>query len=254
MSYHRLIDLVEPQLYHPVSLDRNPAPKPRRCFDRYGAYGPKVKITTYTHIAFQSSSPVYTLRLRELLPKQRIATVVKKHYTIFHHGRDRHKSRYILLCLAQHGCILSDRHLRRILAKKKLCRRKFFDIDDVASFVNNELKGSGQQFGYRFMWRKLKDNGLNARKDDVRLIIPCLDPEGVVSRMTWIQCSFPGTITSSVRPEDDFQVVDYRSCTNSRLCMELGRIRLTSDRENWRTKRILMRTSIPYDDDMFQLC
>ncbi|ELT92160.1 hypothetical protein CAPTEDRAFT_215021 [Capitella teleta] len=88
----------------------------------------------------------------------------------------------ILRCLAQHGCNISDRRLRRILAKKKLCRRKFSDIDDVASFVNNDLKDSGQQHGYRFMWQKLKDNGLNARNDDVRVIIRCLDPEGVVFR------------------------------------------------------------------------
>ncbi|ELT98289.1 hypothetical protein CAPTEDRAFT_192889 [Capitella teleta] len=93
--------------------------------------------------------------------------------------KELERDRDILRCLAQHGCILSDRHLRRILAKKKLGRKKSSDIDDVASFVNTELEGSGQQHGYRFMWQKLKNNGLNARKDDVRLSIRCLDPEGV---------------------------------------------------------------------------
>ncbi|ELT87582.1 hypothetical protein CAPTEDRAFT_209784 [Capitella teleta] len=115
----------------------------------------------------------------------------------------------ILRCLAQHGRILSDRHLRRILTKKKLGRKKFSDIDDVTSFVNNELKGSGQQHGYRFMWQKLKDNGLNAQKDDVRLIIWCLDPEGVVFsyRLEVKASDAPALLNGDFWPEEDMDAI-----------------------------------------------
>ncbi|ELU00852.1 hypothetical protein CAPTEDRAFT_194425 [Capitella teleta] len=211
--------------------------------------------------------------------------------------------RDILRCLAQHGCILSVRHLRRIFAKKKLCRRKFSDIDDVASFVNNELKISGQQHGYRFMWQKLKDNGLNAPKDDVRLIIRCLDPEGVVFRKArklhrvnitprvtelysahrwvrqfeciweqlrnqcaeyWIVFLFNLEDTGNFAGDFDKKRPELRGNPSGRPLVMYEFPSLFGARSNQtdiisgelenQEDLVLMRTSVPADDDMFQLC
>ena len=88
----------------------------------------------------------------------------------------------ILICLAHCGSILSERHLRRILSSRKLFRRDFSEIDEVAVFIHKQLATSGLLHGYRWMWQKLLDNGLRARREDVRLIMKCLDPSGVVFR------------------------------------------------------------------------
>uniref|UniRef100_X2A7L5 Uncharacterized protein n=1 Tax=Capitella teleta TaxID=283909 RepID=X2A7L5_CAPTE len=169
-----------------------------------------------------------------------------------------------LPCLAQHGCILSDRHLRRIVAKKKLRRRKFSDVDDVASFVNNELKGSGQQHGYSFMWQKLKDNSLNAQIDDVRLIIRCLDPEGVVFRKA--RKLHRVNITPRVRTlfGTSMERPELRGLPSGRPLVMYEFPSLYGARSNQtdiisgelenQEDLVLMRTSVPADDDMFQLC
>lgn len=62
-----------------------------------------------------------------------------------------------------------------------LRKRDFSDIDKVFVFIRNELSQSSQH-GYRWMHQKLVENGLVARKEDVRLILTYLDPEGVATR------------------------------------------------------------------------
>ena len=59
-----------------------------------------------------------------------------------------------------HGIVLSDRHLRRILKRLGLYRRKYTShVLDVGAFILKELEGSGKQNGYRWLHRKCLING-----------------------------------------------------------------------------------------------
>ena len=74
----------------------------------------------------------------------------------------------------------SQRHLRRLLTGMNLSRRKHYsDIGEVVLYIHKLLKGSGKLHGYRWMYHKCQLHGYNVRKEDVRLILSCLDPEGV---------------------------------------------------------------------------
>src|SRR5277367_1404371 len=86
----------------------------------------------------------------------------------------------ILAC--RHSMFVSGRHLRRILSKLKLHRGKgFSDFQSVVEFVEDQLKGSVTG-GYRWMHLKCIQAEFVVRKDDVRLIMKALDPEGVELR------------------------------------------------------------------------
>lgn len=89
---------------------------------------------------------------------------------------------HVLIALATHGIIVSKRHLRRILRKLNLSRRKnYSDIGEVAVFISNCVT-SGQQHGYRWLFHKCESHGFKVRKEDVRLILAALDPAGSVAR------------------------------------------------------------------------
>lgn len=89
--------------------------------------------------------------------------------------------REILSALAHNqGIILSQRHLRRILSRHSLGRRKnFSDIGDVVLYINETL-ANGNKHGYRWMFNKLELHGMRVRKEDVRVILQALDPEGAL--------------------------------------------------------------------------
>ena len=53
---------------------------------------------------------------------------------------------------------------------------------DVITFVEEQLRQSGRQHGYRWMANKCKMMGLTCTQDDVRIILRTLDPEGVKQR------------------------------------------------------------------------
>jgi hypothetical protein len=81
-----------------------------------------------------------------------------------------------------HGVVISQRHLRRILKKCNLCRRRnFSDIGEVILFIHDTLS-SGEKHGYRWMYHKCEAHGLKVRKEDVRLILSILDQEGASFR------------------------------------------------------------------------
>ena len=81
-----------------------------------------------------------------------------------------------------HRVCLSERQVRRLLAKKQIRRRQFSSLEEVSGFVANELKGSGRLLGYRAMFEKCKLEGFSVRKEDVRIILQELDYEGVSAR------------------------------------------------------------------------
>ncbi|KAJ8314675.1 hypothetical protein KUTeg_006825 [Tegillarca granosa] len=82
-----------------------------------------------------------------------------------------------------HGYSLSKRHLIRILHKEGLYRHKNpTDIMDVLEFIKEEQRKSGVLHGYRWMYQKCKEKGINALKEKVRLLMRVLDPESVELR------------------------------------------------------------------------
>ncbi|EDO46933.1 predicted protein [Nematostella vectensis] len=85
--------------------------------------------------------------------------------------------------LFDHGIQLSERQIKRILAKQSLGRRRFSDFDDIIKTIEDELKGSGSIVGYRTMWQKLiVDHQLSVSKEFVRNALLILDPDGVERR------------------------------------------------------------------------
>lgn len=90
-----------------------------------------------------------------------------------------HYTHIIQMLAQEQRIIISLRHLKRILRELGLVRRKMYsDIAEVVEFVGNELKTSGKLHGYRWMTEKCRLNNLRCRKEDVRLILKTLDPEG----------------------------------------------------------------------------
>jgi hypothetical protein len=84
----------------------------------------------------------------------------------------------VLSLSSNHGILLSQRHLRRILKDLDLNKRSnYSDIGDVTLFIHDTLL-SGQKHGFRWMYHKCESHGLKVRKEDVRLILACLDPVG----------------------------------------------------------------------------
>ena len=88
----------------------------------------------------------------------------------------------IFMLTNAHGIELSERHLKRILALNNFRRRTYTNLADVVQFIEQQLQGSGQLHGYRIMHAKCRQNGLRVRKEDVRVILKCLDPTGVTAR------------------------------------------------------------------------
>ena len=82
----------------------------------------------------------------------------------------------------QHGFIISLRHLARRLRIMGIGRRRYCDVADVLLFIHNELEGSGQLHGYRWMYQKCLDHNLCVRKEDVRLILDTLCPNSTLAR------------------------------------------------------------------------
>ncbi|MGH0117567.1 UNVERIFIED_CONTAM: hypothetical protein FKN15_005069 [Acipenser sinensis] len=82
----------------------------------------------------------------------------------------------ILASIALHGFILSKRHLIRILKVNGLFRCRFSDLQEVIDFITDQLRGPGRLHGYRWMYVKYLEHGIQVRKEDVKLILAELDP------------------------------------------------------------------------------
>ena len=86
----------------------------------------------------------------------------------------------------QHASEISLSTLKRWIKSKGIKRRPLSGIRSSQSVIFNavqeELSGSGANFGYRRMHRSLLSAGIICRRKDVRLAIKQLDPEGVELR------------------------------------------------------------------------
>ena len=75
------------------------------------------------------------------------------------------------------------RQLQRILHDHGLFHhRNYIDIDEVFRYIAQQLNGSGKLHGYRWMYEKCTQEGLNVRKKHVRGLLAILDPRGVLDR------------------------------------------------------------------------
>ena len=87
-----------------------------------------------------------------------------------------------------HSIQLSVRHLRRILKKLSLQRKRLSvdyeaDIDRVIEAILKETSGSGCCLGYKSMWRRLVHNyGLCVKRQTVVELMWLIDPEGMEKR------------------------------------------------------------------------
>ena len=90
----------------------------------------------------------------------------------------------LLFLVISHGINLSLRQLKRILKAKGLGRRRNpSDLREVVQAVEEELRGSGSNIGYRQMTQRLvNDHRLVVGKETVRELLNILDPEGVELR------------------------------------------------------------------------
>ena len=87
-----------------------------------------------------------------------------------------------LLC-TQHDCMISERHLKRLLRLFGLRRRKNYTDDQVLiEFISRQIMTSGQLHGYRWMWMKCLHEGFVVKKEHVRELMKVLDPAGVAAR------------------------------------------------------------------------
>jgi hypothetical protein len=84
---------------------------------------------------------------------------------------------------AKHGIIMSLRNLQRILRKEGLFRRKnYTGLAEMVRFIRQQLWFSGSQHGYRWMYQKCLNSGLNVRKEEIRNLLSILDPTGTEQR------------------------------------------------------------------------
>ncbi|XP_063971427.1 uncharacterized protein LOC135158071 [Lytechinus pictus] len=81
------------------------------------------------------------------------------------------------------GIVISFRHLKRLLRQHGLSRRKnYSDIGEVVDFILKQVEGSGRLHGYRWMFEKCRAHHINCKKEDVRIILGVVDPEGTTQR------------------------------------------------------------------------
>ena len=75
--------------------------------------------------------------------------------------------------------------MKRILNQLNLGRRKnYADIATALEYICYQMTASGIQHGYRWMHMKCLQDGINVRRETVRLIIAAIDPEGVALRQS----------------------------------------------------------------------
>ena len=90
--------------------------------------------------------------------------------------------RETLNVLSDWGMCIGRTKLRKILRVSNLRRRTYDDVSLATEFIVNEQRSSGCLHGYRWMHQKCKDNNISVRKEDIRLLLRRIDPEGTIMR------------------------------------------------------------------------
>ena len=82
-----------------------------------------------------------------------------------------------------HSIKITIRHLNRLLRQCNFQGRgNDSDINTLIKFIQDELKGFGLCFGYRYILQKLHSSGLTADNETIRVKLKSLDPVGVDKR------------------------------------------------------------------------
>ena len=82
-----------------------------------------------------------------------------------------------------HRIVISMRTLKRSLSRQNLFRRRHYtDIVELAVFIHEQIHGSGNQHGYRWMHLKCRQAGMVASRKVVYTLMQNLDPERIELR------------------------------------------------------------------------
>ena len=90
----------------------------------------------------------------------------------------------IIFCLAhRYSIVVSLRHLKQILERLRLYRRKHrTGILNVALFIEGEFGHTGQLHGYKWMHQTYLKEGIVVGQETVRHLLHILDPMGIYVR------------------------------------------------------------------------
>lgn len=89
----------------------------------------------------------------------------------------------LALLTHRHSVIISVRTLKRICQTLRLFRRKNqTNLEVIAAFIRDEIAGTGQMQGYRWLHLRAIQRGYVVSQDTVRQLIKLIDPEGVEHR------------------------------------------------------------------------
>lgn len=106
--------------------------------------------------------------------------MILEHLVRFYFNMGLHQSEIIAFLLLEHGISISKRTLKRVLKRLRLYRRKHFSpLENVVSFLEEEIQKSGQLHGYRWMHLKCLQKNFTVTQETVRLLLKALDPAGV---------------------------------------------------------------------------
>ena len=118
------------------------------------------------------------------------------------------------LLAQKHNIFISVGHLKRLLQRMELFRRKSYtDIIVVAEFIQQQLRRSGGLHGYRWMHLKCVQRGLNIPKETIR---EPLDPRGVEIRL---RRKLKRRLYSAKRPNYLWHVDSYDKLTPYGICI-----------------------------------
>ena len=90
----------------------------------------------------------------------------------------------IALCLAiTDNRHISERNLRRLMARLQLYRRRNLNESDVViNYIADQLRGPARLYGYQMMTERCRSEGLRVTRNFVYAVQSVLDPEGVQQR------------------------------------------------------------------------
>lgn len=90
----------------------------------------------------------------------------------------------LLLLHMRHEISIGIRRIRQIIRRLRVRRvDRRSNVNDIINAITFELRGSGQNLGYRAMWRRLRiRHEISATQRVVRELLSAMDPDGVERR------------------------------------------------------------------------
>lgn len=104
-------------------------------------------------------------------------TIIREY---FHLGFQYQEIRNLLN--SRHGIDISLSHLKREIKRLHLKRRNKTPLEGIVAAVESELNAGNNTIGYRAMHQRLQRKGVRATREEVRLCLREMDPDGVHQR------------------------------------------------------------------------